>query len=1265
MKKVIFALFLIFFVIYPSIAGENYQHTINWKGIQKWSVKDQFTTVLSFDEATYPDGSLLPHFFSRMGADKDFTYHVSIVQPVYEELSSAETAIVKNSGIQLTQEVVLQTSILTQRLQNYLNIDILPFIIKEDKVYRLTAFTINIEKEKRPAKVSNANLHTYTENSVLAQGKFVKIRIAESGVYKLTYEDLNAMGLSPANVRIYGYGGAVLEQDFKKNRIDDLPEVAVYMNKGSDGVFNAGDYILFYAQGVNKWTYNPSSAMFVHSLNSYSTYGYYFVTSGTSEGKRIQNSFVSVPSSATVYPVDEFVDYQVYEKELKSLINSGKEFYGEPFETTAAKSFKFTSPNVKTTFSSVKARLSVASASSLSSYFTFSLNGSQTYNLSVGDIGDKYEHAKASTGTFTFKPVSDNLDFILRYSLPGTSSVGYLNYIELNTRRLLKMSGAVMPFQNVDYYGTDTYSRFSVSNAGTNVQIWDITNQLDIKSITAEIQNGNLTFYGSNAQVYSYLSIDPTNAAAFSKPEIVGNVSNQNLHGLALADMIILTAPEFVKQAQELADAHRNIDHLTVHVVTTEQVYNEFSSGTPDATAYRWLMKMFYDRAKAQNNTADMPKYLLLFGKGSYDNRKLLKTSGVNYILTYQTENSLHEISSYVTDDYFGLLDDNEGADVPIGLLDIGIGRFPVSNTDEADVVVTKTISYMKNERKGMWKNQLCFVADDGDNALHMSQADMIASNVANKFSDYQVNKIFLDAYNQVSTASGEYYPVARTQLLNNIQNGLLLLNYTGHASENGWTNESILLANDVMNLSNKNLPLWIGATCDFLQFDNQAVSAGEQVLLNPSGGGIGIISAARPVYAYENMTFDKQICDNLFRKANGEHFRLGDVFSLAKNNAGININRLSYVFMGDPALKLNYPTKYKVVTSEIKNRSNVVTDTLKALSVVSVKGYIADDSGNVVTGFNGVVSVNVYDKIQSITTLNNDRDGAMTYFDRPNVLFSGKAEAKDGWFTIEFMLPKDIKYNYGGGRMNYYAYDYNNNENEAQGTYENFIVGGSDSNIQYETEGPEIKTGLNNYNFVSGGKVNETPLFMAQISDISGVNRVGSGIGHDLLLTIDDDPNQVYILNDYYQTDFGSYTSGNLKFRMPELSVGKHSLKFRAWDLLNNSSTVALNFEVVKNLAPEIFDISNYPNPVKTYTNIAVNYDRPETILDTRVEIFDVSGRKVWSFTQTNADEIKWDVTSMEGVKVKTGIYLYRVTVTTGDKEVHSGMKKMVVIEQ
>lgn len=899
-------------------------------------------------------------------------------------------------------------------------------------------------------ETKSASLHSYTTNSVLSQGTFHKIRTSESGVYKITFEDLTAMGIYPEHVRIFGYGGGMLEQDFSLPFTDDLPETPIWIEKGNDGIFNAGDYILFYAQGTTRWQYNKNKSMFTHTSNIYANSGYYFITSDAGPGKKIQGRSITLPSSPTINTISEFTDYKVHERDLINLVGAGKEFYGETFNSGANHKFIFSFPNPVLSENSMTVNLDVAAKSASTSTFILNLNTTQYKSLTVAaqNSYDPYERAKRNAGIFSFTPRNDLFEFNLTYSMPTPTSIGYLNYIEVNARRQLIMSGPAMQFQNIDYLGQNTFNQYILTNENSNVQIWDITDQQDIYRIITRNEDGKMSFTDSGNDIRHYLAIDPTAASAFPKPDIIGTIPNQNIHAIEQADMVIITHPNFLTQAETLAQTHRQKDNMTVTVVTTEQVYNEFSSGTPDATAYRRIMKMFYDRATTSGNPANFPKYLLLFGKGSFDNRKMLPESGENLILTYQSDNSLNEVISYVTDDYFTFLENNEGLQIQSHSMDIAVGRFPVTTVQQATDVVNKTIGYMNNSNKGRWKNKLCFVGDDGDYNTHMTMADSLASYMSNNYKSYHTNKIYLDAFKKDSLEIGGRYPSVKDSLLIALENGLLLLNYTGHGGRDFLANEQILTNNDINTLKNQHLPLWIGATTDFVKFDSTFVSAGESVLLNPNGGGIGVFSATRPSYASQNFNLNNGLIQHLFAKENGQHIRVGDAIRKAKNNLGHEINKLSFIYLGDPAIKLNYGDNYQIITSSINKNGNLGTDTLKANTTNTIEGYIADENSNKVTGFNGTVYISVYGKTQTITTLRNSNfqnEKAFVYNDRPVVLHSEAIPVVNGDFSCSFILPKDIHEEYGYGKINFYAHD-NVNDYEAQGYFEEFIIGGIDN---------------------------------------------------------------------------------------------------------------------------------------------------------------------------------------------------------------------------
>ena len=512
--------------------------------------------------------------------------------------------------------------------------------------------------------------------------------------------------------------------------------------------------------------------------------------------------------------------------------------------------------------------------------------------------------------------------------------------------------------------------------------------------------------------------------------------------------MVIITYPGFLTQAETLAQAHRQKDDMTVTVATTEQVYNEFSSGNPDATAYRRIMKMFYDRAVASGNTANLPKYLLLFGRGSFDNRKILSDSGDNLVLTYQAENSLIETYAYTTDDYFTFLEDKEGLQVPSHTMDIAVGRFPVTTVQQATDVVNKTISYMNNTGKGKWKRELCFIGDDGDYNIHMKMADSLASYINNNHKSYYTKKIYLDAFKKDSLEIMGRYPAVKDSLLNALEKGLLLLNYTGHGSAQFWANEQILTNTDITRLTNEHLPLWFGATSDFVKSDSKNISAGENVLLNPVGGGIGVLSAARLTYASQNLRLNDYLIQYLFSKENGQHLRVGDAIRKAKNQLYSEINKLSFIYLGDPAIRLNYADNYRIITNKINDNNSFGSDTLKANSANTFEGSIVDENSNKVADFNGTIQLSLYGRVQSDTTLRNSNynyEPAFVYNDRPTVLYSGTAAVVNGEFTCSFTLPKEIDEDFGRGKVCYYAQDDSNNY-EAMGYFEEFIVGGTDN---------------------------------------------------------------------------------------------------------------------------------------------------------------------------------------------------------------------------
>ena len=1094
-----------------------------------------------------------------------------------------------------------------------------------------------------------AGIHSYAERSVLADGHWVKIRVSESGVCRMSFSELRSAGLEPSQVRVFGYGGAQKEQDFSKPNIDDLPQVPVYVGE---------DYILFYVQGPISWTYNGSR--FAHTRNTYSDFGYYLLSDDAGdmllfpEAEAVSGS----PTDVTYYSY-----YQVQDEDSVNLIDrtgvsgGGRTFYGEQFAAGQTRTFTFSTPYANGDNSSVY--IDMAANAATTSTVKAKLNNTSSKSIYISSIPDHYTFGVAGTISMNGASEEQNQRVTIQFVNSNASALAWLNYIEITTPSELVMTGSYMGIRSLVNRNTTNPVRFLLRNTTASTQIWDVTDLAAIQRMPTTMVDDQLAWVGTQADgVHEYIAVN-TDGTKFVQAEVVGEVKNQNLHALNNIDYIIICPEGYEDVSEDLAKAHEAKQAITYAIVTDQQVYNEFSSGTPDATAYRWLMKMLYDRAK--NGIGQQPRWLLLMGHGTFDNRKLLRNSGTSLLLTYQSKNSVNEIKAYATDDYFAYLDDNEGAIDTQGRMDIGVGRLPVESLDEARTTVDKLIQYIRNEQTGKWKNQLVYLADDGENGTHTETAEKSAELVRIKNPDFIVHKIFLDAYPQEVNASGESYPLAKNRVLNLLKNGVLFFNYSGHGGYNAITNESILNLKDIAGMTNKNQAFWLFATCNFAQCDAGKRSAAETAVLNPKGGAIGILAATRTVYASQNTNLNRSVCDTLFGHSDVFHYdmTLGEAISIGKNLLGSDENKLAYVLLGDPCMRLNYPTDYHVETL-------TEMDTLNALSVQHVEGRIIDEDLNIVSDFNGKVDITIYDKMQSIPTRDNDNAGGdprvIAYNDYPNTIFSGATDVKDGLFNYTFMVPKDIRYNFDNGRIVYYAVTADSLETaEAVGHFEQFIIGGTGSTVAIDTIGPEMEIYLNSPAFRNGDKTYATPRFFANLYDKNGINTAGAGIGHDLMLIIDDDPKMIYSLNEYFTAANNSYQAGQVSYLMEELANGPHSLTFRAWDLLNNSTTKSLNFIVEAGLDPSIYNVTTYPNPVQQsgVVHLIVNYDQPDELIETEIYLYNTAGQMVYSHKQDNPDAVSINLPSLG---LNTGVYIYSVKIKSASSKYSTTSGKIIV---
>lgn len=1123
---------------------------------------------------------------------------------------------------------------------------------------------------------SSTAQRVYRSNSVLASGSWYKISVKKTGIYKidgafLQSLGINTSGLSSSTIRLFGNGGQMLAEPNSTPRADDLIENAIQVVDGGDGVFSGTDYFLFYAAGPDKWAKDSVNQRFRHQKNLYAKESYYFITIGGT-GLRVQNGNNSglVPASV----VTSFRDRYAYELDTVNFLKSGREWYGEEFSNvpglSLTKSFSASFPNLVTSapvqlVSNVAARSSGANSS-----FLIKANDVTVAQHSISQIGTNYYDPVASPHELVTSFSSNLPSITLQYTYQPLSvnAQGWLNWFELFPKRQLSMNGInQLLFRDWESVAVGNAAEFRLQSATASTVVWDITDPLKPVNVPGSLSGGEFRFVNRNEQLHEYAAF---NSQEFFVPTAVGKISNQDLHNSSPKDFLIISHPSLLTEAQRLGAWHQQNQSLSVLVVTTDQVYNEFSSGTPDPVAIRDFVKMYYD--KAGTDTTKRPKYLLLFGDASYDYQNRIKNN-TNFVPCYESESSLDPLSTYTSDDFFGFLDDGENINqsYPVNLLDIGIGRIPVKTVDEAHYVVDKIIHYYDKDCLGPWRNDITLVADDEDNNIHLDDAELHAQLIQQN-NNFNVAKIYLDAYRQQSGSGGSRYPDVNKAINNKIFSGTLIWNYSGHGGSKRLAEEAILDQDMVNSWSNKNkLPLFITATCDFAPYDDPANSSiGESILLKENAGAIALMTTTRVVFAFSNRIINNNYLKiALAPDQNGVFPTLGDAVKRAKNytyqNFGDIINNRKFTLLGDPALRLAFPT-LKVRTTQINNQQPS-SDTLKALDRYTIKGEVTDVSGNLLSNFNGNVYPVIYDKPQLTKTLGNDAaSNIVSFSNQSNIIFRGKAKVVNGKFSYSFVVPKDINYQYGNGKISYYTED---GVKDGTGAETSIIVGGASNNPVTDNNGPVIKAWLNDEKFVNGGITNENPVLLLKLSDSSGINTVSTGIGHDLVATLDNDNNQYYLLNDYYEAESDSYQKGTVRFQLQNLTEGNHILKIKAWDVQNNSNEYQLEFRVVKDGDLKLAHVYNYPNPFTSHTTFMFEHNRPGDNLQVLIRIYTVSGKVVKTITRTIIDEgnrsfeIEWDGKDDYGQKIGRGVYIYQLEVKDSNGKKQSALQKLVVL--
>lgn len=1237
---------------------------VDWDVLRADSLPTRYTEAIPMPQAT-----------------ANASVQVSLLYPEYKELTAQEARQVSRWGSALPASPVVDTHMGVTRKQAMLDVSFIPIVRRQGKYFKLTSFKMSIKSDNEPETVANSDAarlraagaaSRYTAQSVLSTGRWVKISIPADGVYRLSSSLLGKMGFNDlSRVKLYGYGGHVQSERIDAdNDYDDLREIPLYKD-------NAG--ALFYGKGLVSWTSPNSQGVATHASNTYAREACYFVTEGDNPLAMAQgNTGVSASTAVNYTPA-----HVLYKKEEYAWYNSGRQFFESvSYASSRSKTYSLSAPDA---LPERGATLTVnfSSDGTQSCSVKVACNGEEEGSLSLSTNTSSYVAAVQSTRSFqvTLDGSQSNQSVALSTSAGINSRLGYLS---LSYARSLVMNQSYIPIQ----HATATAANVVINTQGKNVKVWQIyTAQHDMCEMVGSQDGNTLTIPVSDLS-QQYVAVDVN--ATFPEPSIVGGIDNQNLHALEAVDMIILVPASglLTQQAERLAQAHRDIDGLRVQVVRADQVYNEFSSGTTDATAIRRFMKMLYDRAATD---ADMPSYLLLFGDGLWDNRMV--SSGQtsrnpnDYLPCYESENSFSHIYSYVMEDYYGLLDDGEGRNLLSDKVDIGVGRFPVTTAAQAQIVVDKTIAYMQKENAGSWRNEICVLGDDGDNNQHLEMAESISQIVEDNYPEMQVNRIYWDAYKRESSTTSTTYPGVEEAIQKQMDNGCLMVNYTGHANPTSLSHELSVLLKDIASYKVNKLPLWVTAACDVAPFDMPISSLGKDAVLQPGGAAVAFLGTTRTVYATQNSLMNRLFTRYALSTTARQRVTIGDALRMAKvrlvspiSSSGTVVdtldyteNKIHYVLLGDPALALAKPS-HKLVVQQVNGVDVTQGDNspvLKAGSLVRLKGCVQNSEEAVMNAFTGVLTANIYDSKSLITCLNNaGADEAFSFYTRDKKLFVGSDSIVNGYFDFQFPVPLDIKYSNESGRISLYAID-NARENEANGYNESIIVGGSGNDFATDTLGPSITAYLNDEGYQWGSRVNTTPYFVARLADASGINITGNAVGHDIELVIDGNPATTYVLNNYYQNDMGDYTSGVVAFSIPKLSAGQHTLLLRVWDSMNNVSVFQAEFEVDETLVPQLVDVTASANPAKQSTTFLVNYNKlPESTCRFKLEVFDFVGCLLWTHVEegtssTGVYPVQWNLTTSSGMPLGTGVYLYRVSVETDKSRAVSKTNKIIVLRQ
>lgn len=1287
MKKKIFVLivFLMFSTVFMAQNKESIK--IEWKR-SDYSILEKQYVFPSFQEKYYNvdiDNKKL--FFKGI---------IVLTQSNSVELIDYKTEIINENELfdldknKLETKINFLSNISKAREDFYVNYSFNPIFIENGIIKKVVSFQYDIVNNQR--STFNNSSPQNIENSKLTTGDWYRFYVEKSGVYKISKAFLESLGFNtnvdPRNIRIYGNGGRMVPLLNSTSYPNDLEENAIQFIGENDGKFDNQDFILFYAEGLDTWSAENRT-----HLNLFSDKSYYYVTSSLGTGKRIQENSQPTGNSSINFTV--FDDYQFYEKDLYNPGKLGRKWLGDQFGIENEKTFDFVVPNIVTS-SPVKIYANLASASYGNSSFQVQANQQTIGNVSITSLSTiDFVFAVENFLQTTFNASSPNIGIKLTYSNGGVpASRGYVDYIILEAKRNLTGYGKQFVFRNLEEQNNIGVGQYTISNASTISQVWDVTDIYNVQKFSNN--QSNFSFKINLGQAKKYIAVD-TNEYFSPLKESNSKVNNQNIKGTVFnstqgnfedVDYLIITPNFLYNQAEKLANFHRNNSGLKVRTIKLEEIYQEFSSGKQDVAAIRNFVKYVYFNASSISKRV---KYVNLFGDASFDfkNRIPNNTNIVpvfhglnpNANMVNNTSN-FSVLTTFMSDDFFGLMDDAEGQMIPNGSegIDIAVGRMVVSTVQEADDVVNKVIHYHDEKSYGRWRNNYVILTDDADSSSDASLQfglNGMMDNLNTSYPFINPKKIHTDSYVQEVSAGGNRYPKAKKDFVDAIELGALVVNYYGHGGEYGFAQERLYEINEAKDLNNyDNLPLFVTMTCDFSRFDNPYLqTGGEFTFWNPKGGAISLVTTTRLIFVPVASTMNDNFNFFLYPDVNGVQVSIGEALRKAKNMNSSD-NRRVVFNIGDPALMLAIP-KPKVVLTKINGVDvSQPTDVLNALSYVTLSGEVRNINNNLMPNYNGDLAVQIFDKNIQRQTLGNDgaSDGSgnliiMNFTTLGETIFRGNASVVNGKFEFGFVVPKDIKIAEGTGKVSFYAKSNNPSLQDQTGNDFSIKIGGINLSAPDDTTPPTVKLYMNDESFVYGGITNDSPIFLAFLEDEHGIN-TASGIGHDIVAILDGDELNPYVLNDYYETELDNYHKGKVRFPFRDLEPGLHTITFKAWDVYNNLITAEIQFIVVGNDDITLSNVLNYPNPFVSYTEFWFNHNRPFEMLNVQVQIFTITGKLVKTINQSVftegflSRELKWDGKDDFGDKIGKGVYVYKLTVqSTIDGKKSEKHEKLVIL--